>query len=65
MLRFCGTLNKMAHNSFTVEPFRYSTVQFSLSAVAPVLNPVYSHWNVATVDATDFYVGERDATGSN
>jgi hypothetical protein len=36
-----------------------------MSSAALVLNPVYSHWNVATVDATDFYGGERVATGSN
>ena len=65
MLRFCGTLNKMAHNSFTAEPLRYSTTQFLMSSAARVPNPVYSHWNVATVDATDFYGRERVATGSN
>jgi cell division protein FtsX len=55
----------MAHNSFTLEPFRYSTIGFLTSSTALVLNPVFNHWNVATVDATDFYVGEKVATGSN
>jgi hypothetical protein len=54
----------MAHNSFTLEPFRYSITHFLMSSAAPVLKPVYSHWNVARVDVTDFYGGESVATGS-
>ena len=37
-LRFCGTLN----NSFTLETFRYSTIQFLMSSAALVLSLVYA-----------------------